>query len=330
MEESCPVHSKKCRLVEFNHGLVCHLHVISNDDAETSQSAASQAAQFGSCPMAEEEDTSDEEMEFDPEEERRKASKETEDASLNLCNLEDAALTREQQQHSTDEEASLPMQCFPSFAMAGEDHYILLTDRMHELNIREDYCLAAIADFCEADMGFVADDVDHLQVDTDAHDTELIPGEKLLEDAFHEAKAGEAELPTDEQLQMTTAQLRLEGMGILVASTTDAQRDKRGSIELWTRSKLEMDENQMDESSPYTAMLAAQDVAQNCKELGITILHIKLRVTGGNKTKTPGPGAKSALQAHTRSGMRIGQIEVVIPIPTDGTRRKGGRRGCRL
>ncbi|KAH9294884.1 hypothetical protein KI387_038472, partial [Taxus chinensis] len=63
-----------------------------------------------------------------------------------------------------------------------------------------------------------------------------------------------------------------------------------------------------DESSPYVAMLAAQDVAARCKELGITALHIKLRATGGNKTKTPGPGAQSALRALARSGMRIGHI----------------------
>ncbi|XP_024384920.1 small ribosomal subunit protein uS11y [Physcomitrium patens] len=85
-----------------------------------------------------------------------------------------------------------------------------------------------------------------------------------------------------------------------------------------------------DEASPYAAMLAAQDVAQRCKELGITALHIKLRATGGNKTKTPGPGAQSALRALARSGMRIGRIEDVTPIPTDSTRRKGGRRGRRL
>ncbi|GAV57646.1 Ribosomal_S11 domain-containing protein/Abhydrolase_6 domain-containing protein [Cephalotus follicularis] len=85
-----------------------------------------------------------------------------------------------------------------------------------------------------------------------------------------------------------------------------------------------------DESSPYAAMLAAQDVAQRCKELGVTALHIKLRATGGNKTKTPGPGAQSALRALARSGMRIGRIEDVTPIPTDSTRRKGGRRGRRL
>lgn len=36
-----------------------------------------------------------------------------------------------------------------------------------------------------------------------------------------------------------------------------------------------------DESSPYAAMLAAQDVAARCKELGINALHIRIRATGG-------------------------------------------------
>ena len=64
-----------------------------------------------------------------------------------------------------------------------------------------------------------------------------------------------------------------------------------------------------DEASPYAAMLAAQDVAVRCKEVGITALHIKLRATGGNHNKTPGPGAQSALRALARSGMKIGHIE---------------------
>ncbi|CAD0095730.1 unnamed protein product [Aureobasidium vineae] len=81
---------------------------------------------------------------------------------------------------------------------------------------------------------------------------------------------------------------------------------------------------------PYAAMLAAQDVAARCKELGITALHIKIRATGGNGTKTPGPGAQSALRALARAGMKIGRIEDVTPTPSDSTRRKGGRRGRRL
>jgi len=85
-----------------------------------------------------------------------------------------------------------------------------------------------------------------------------------------------------------------------------------------------------DEASPYAAMLAAQDVAERCKEVGVTALHIKLRATGGNRTKTPGPGAQSALRALARAGMKIGRIEDVTPIPTDSTRKKGGRRGRRL
>merc|ERR1711972_1114177 len=61
-----------------------------------------------------------------------------------------------------------------------------------------------------------------------------------------------------------------------------------------------------DESSPYAAMLAAQDVAARCKEVGIGALHIKLR-------------AQSALRALARAGMKIGRIEDVTPIPTDST-----------
>ena len=33
-----------------------------------------------------------------------------------------------------------------------------------------------------------------------------------------------------------------------------------------------------DEASPYAAMLAAQDVAERCKQIGVTALHVKLRV----------------------------------------------------
>ena len=63
-----------------------------------------------------------------------------------------------------------------------------------------------------------------------------------------------------------------------------------------------------DESSPYAAMLAAQDVAEKVKQRGITAVHIKMRAVGGNRTKTPGPGAQSALRALARAGLKIGRI----------------------
>mmetsp|Transcript_49311 Transcript_49311/g.107384 ORF Transcript_49311/g.107384 Transcript_49311/m.107384 type:complete len:153 (+) Transcript_49311:46-504(+) len=85
-----------------------------------------------------------------------------------------------------------------------------------------------------------------------------------------------------------------------------------------------------DESSPYAAMLAAQDVAARLKQLNVTALHVKLRATGGSKTKTPGPGAQQAIRSLARGGMTIGRIEDVTPTPHDSTRRKGSRRGRRL
>lgn len=77
-------------------------------------------------------------------------------------------------------------------------------------------------------------------------------------------------------------------------------------------------------------LIGIKDVAARCKEVGINALHIKIRATGGNRTKTPGPGAQSALRALARAGMRIGRIEDVTPTPSDSTRKKGGRRGRRL
>ena len=57
---------------------------------------------------------------------------------------------------------------------------------------------------------------------------------------------------------------------------------------------------------------------------------IQYYLKGGNRTKTPGPGAQSALRALARAGMKIGRIEDCTPIPSDATRKKGGRRGRRL
>ena len=85
-----------------------------------------------------------------------------------------------------------------------------------------------------------------------------------------------------------------------------------------------------EESSPYAAMLAAQDVYARLKQLGVTAIHIKMRGKGGSNTRSLGPGAQTALRALARLGLKIGRIEDVTPIPTDSTRRAGGRRGRRL
>jgi len=84
------------------------------------------------------------------------------------------------------------------------------------------------------------------------------------------------------------------------------------------------------ESSPYAAMRAASHVAAIARDKGITAIHIKVRAPGGPEARTPGPGAQAAIRALARAGFRIGRIEEVTPVPHDGTRRKGGRRGRRV
>ena len=84
------------------------------------------------------------------------------------------------------------------------------------------------------------------------------------------------------------------------------------------------------ESSPYAAMRAASHAASMARDRGITAIHIKVRAPGGSGPRTPGPGAQAAIRALARVGFRIGRIEEATPIPHDGTRRKGGRRGRRV
>ena len=85
-----------------------------------------------------------------------------------------------------------------------------------------------------------------------------------------------------------------------------------------------------DEPSPYAAMIAAQRVADEIKEKGIDGIHIKVRGIGRGRSKSPGPGAQAAIRALARAGLRIGRIEDVTPLPHDGCREKGGRRGRRV
>jgi small subunit ribosomal protein S11 len=85
-----------------------------------------------------------------------------------------------------------------------------------------------------------------------------------------------------------------------------------------------------NESSPYAAMQLATSVAEQARDKGIVGVHVKVRAPGGNKQRSPGPGAQAAIRALSRAGLKIGRIEDVTPIPHDGTRAPGGRRGRRI
>ena len=74
------------------------------------------------------------------------------------------------------------------------------------------------------------------------------------------------------------ARLRIQGQWSREADEGDTDSGRETICRVTGGMKVKADR---DESSPYAAMLAAQDVAARCKELGITALHIKIRATGG-------------------------------------------------
>jgi small subunit ribosomal protein S11 len=91
-----------------------------------------------------------------------------------------------------------------------------------------------------------------------------------------------------------------------------------------------MTDKDREGGSPFPAMQAARKAAEDAIGKGIIGVHIKVRGKGGHHKKAPGAGAQPAIRAIARSGLKIGIIEDVTPIPTDGTKRKGGRRGRRV
>lgn len=88
--------------------------------------------------------------------------------------------------------------------------------------------------------------------------------------------------------------------------------------------------NDREEGGPYAAMQCALRAADKAKERGILAVHVRVRAPGGHGSKTPGSGAQAAIRALARSGLKIGKIEDVTPIPTDTTKRPGGKRGRRV
>lgn len=85
-----------------------------------------------------------------------------------------------------------------------------------------------------------------------------------------------------------------------------------------------------DKGEAYIAMQAADKASQEAQDKGITKVNIRVRAPGGHNSKSPGQGAQPAIRAIARSGMQIGKIEDVTPVPHDTTRKPGGRRGKRV
>jgi small subunit ribosomal protein S11 len=76
-------------------------------------------------------------------------------------------------------------------------------------------------------------------------------------------------------------------------------------------------------------MRSAERMAELLFEKEFDQVIVKYRGAGGNRSPNA-PGATAAIRALTRAGVQVARIEDVTPIPTDGTKKKGGRRGRRV
>merc|ERR1712166_1645304 len=86
----------------------------------------------------------------------------------------------------------------------------------------------------------------------------------------------------------------------------------------------------IEKNPPHMLLCSPQLMSATSLRLLVSTLSTSSLEQGGVNSKTPGPGAQSAIRALARNGLKIGRIEDVTPIPTDSTRRAGGRRGRRL
>lgn len=151
------------------------------------------------------------------------------------------------------------------------------------------------------------------------------PAKKEEEKISYEAKAMGQELIRPREERWAVAHVYSSKNDTLLTLT-----DMTGAETIAKASGGMMVNADSQEGSPFAAMQAAYKVAAEAKAKGIKNVIIKIRAPGGHGSKTPGPGAQAIVRVLARSGLRVLKIEDVTPMPTDTTRRPGGRRGRRV
>ena len=80
-------------------------------------------------------------------------------------------------------------------------------------------------------------------------------------------------------------------------------------------------------ANPTIAMFIAKRISENIKDLGISLLYVRIRTKTRNPA--PGPGANVIIKSLSREGFKILNILDSTRIPRGGPKHKGGRRGRR-
>jgi len=150
---------------------------------------------------------------------------------------------------------------------------------------------------------------------------------KATEEPKKEAPAEEPKkvLPPPRKHRMAVVHVYSSKNDTIITAT-----DMSGAETLAWASGGMMVKSHREEGRPYAAMQATSKVVHTLKEKGITLVHVRIRAPGGVGIKTPGSGAQAVVRTMARTGIRIGRIEDVTPLPTDSMKRKGGRRGRRV
>ncbi|MAF89028.1 MAG: 30S ribosomal protein S11 [Euryarchaeota archaeon] len=85
-----------------------------------------------------------------------------------------------------------------------------------------------------------------------------------------------------------------------------------------------------DKSKQYAAVQMASQISEEIVAKGFTSADVHVRAPGGNKSRSQGPGAKTAIRTLTRSSLKINKIEDSTPVQHGHLRKKGGKRGRRV
>ncbi len=159
-----------------------------------------------------------------------------------------------------------------------------------------------------------------------AAETPMKAEEKKVEEPKKvEAPAAPVEVRKPRKIRLAVVHVYSSKNDTIITAT-----DVSGAETLAWASGGMMVKSHREEGRPYAAMQAALKVVNSLKDKGITHVHVRIRAPGGVGMKTPGAGAQAVVRTIARTGVRIGRIEDVTPLPIDSMKRKGGRRGRRV
>ena len=223
----CPVHGSSCSVASYYEVFIIYLHLALDDEEED------KAGKEPPSLLPLEDNVEDVEEELDGLAERNLAESFDFEAARR-----DSIIPVSMSPTDEDELGDLPVPIPPMFIINGKK-YVLMTDIQHVFYLREDYCLAIIAQSLEDNDGFIdlEFDQDYFGIDSNVSDTDFHPALEIIAKMFRDAEEYERNLPIEEEFLARQSRLNL-------SRRASVQERPSGSIDVWEKSLLVSDENQ--------------------------------------------------------------------------------------